>query len=51
MTRHNKLEGLLLVTLSSQVLESEGKARVNPMEQRILDTNAGKQLYWAAKGF
>jgi hypothetical protein len=32
MTRPNKLEGLSLETLSSQVLEFEGKARANPME-------------------
>jgi hypothetical protein len=31
MTRPNKLEGLSLETLSSQVLEFEGKARVNPI--------------------
>jgi len=32
MTRPNKLEGLLaLETLSSQVLEFEGKARANPI--------------------
>jgi len=30
MTRPNKLEGLSLETLSSQVLEFEGKARPNP---------------------
>jgi hypothetical protein len=32
MTRPNKLEGLSLETLSSQVLEFEGKARANPIE-------------------
>ena len=32
MTRPNKPEGLSLETLSSQVLEFEGKARANPME-------------------
>jgi len=31
MTRPNKLEGLPLETLSSQVLEFEGKARANPI--------------------
>jgi hypothetical protein len=31
MTRPNKLEGLSLETLSSQVLEFEGKARANPI--------------------
>jgi hypothetical protein len=31
MTRPNKLEGLPLVTLSSWVLEFEGKARANPI--------------------
>jgi len=31
MMRPNKLEGLPLVTLSNQVLEFEGKARVNPI--------------------
>ncbi len=30
-TRPNKLEGLSLETLSSQVLEFEGKARANPI--------------------
>jgi len=30
-TRPNKLEGLHLKTLSSQVLEFEGKARANPI--------------------
>jgi hypothetical protein len=30
-TRPNKLEGLSLETLSSQVLEFEGKARANPV--------------------
>jgi hypothetical protein len=30
--RHNKLERLSLETLSSQVLELEGKARANPLE-------------------
>jgi hypothetical protein len=32
MTRPNKLEGLPLVTLSSKILEFEGKARANPIE-------------------
>jgi len=31
MTRPNKLEGLPLETLSSWVLEFEGKARANPI--------------------
>jgi hypothetical protein len=31
MTRPNKQEGLRLETLSSQVLEFEGKARANPI--------------------
>jgi hypothetical protein len=31
MTRPNKLEGLSLETLSSQVLEFEGKAGANPI--------------------
>jgi hypothetical protein len=31
MTRPNKLQGLPLVTFSSQVLEFEGKARANPI--------------------
>jgi hypothetical protein len=31
MMRPNKLEGLPLETLSSQVLEFEGKARANPI--------------------
>jgi hypothetical protein len=31
MTRPNKLEGLSLKTISSQVLEFEGKARANPI--------------------
>jgi hypothetical protein len=31
MTRPNKLEGLSLETISSQVLELEGKARANPI--------------------
>jgi len=31
MTRPNKLEGLSLETLSSQVLEFEDKARANPI--------------------
>jgi hypothetical protein len=31
MTKPNKLEGLSLETLSSQVLEFEGKARANPI--------------------
>jgi hypothetical protein len=31
MTRPNKLKGLPLGTLSSQVLEFEGKARANPI--------------------
>jgi hypothetical protein len=31
MTRPNKLEGLPLENLSSQVLEFEGKARANPI--------------------
>jgi hypothetical protein len=31
MTRPNKLEGLPLETLSSQVIEFEGKARANPI--------------------
>jgi hypothetical protein len=31
MTRPNKLEHLSLETLSSQVLEFEGKARANPI--------------------
>jgi hypothetical protein len=31
MTRPNKLEDLSLETLSSQVLELEGKARANPI--------------------
>jgi len=31
MTRPNKLENLSLETLSSQVLEFEGKARANPI--------------------
>jgi hypothetical protein len=31
MTRPNKMEGLHLVTLSSRVLEFEGKARANPI--------------------
>ncbi len=30
--RPNKLEGLPLETLSSQVLEFEGKARANPIQ-------------------
>ncbi len=32
-TRPDKLEGLSLETLSSQVLEFEGKARANPVEE------------------
>ncbi len=32
MTRPNKLEHLSLETLSSQVLEFEGKDRANPMD-------------------
>ena len=35
-TRPNKLDSLPLVTLSSQVLEFEGKAGANPMEQHAL---------------
>jgi hypothetical protein len=31
MTRPNKLEHLSLETLSSQILEFEGKARANPI--------------------
>jgi hypothetical protein len=31
MTRPNKLEGLSLETLSSQVLEFEGKGKANPI--------------------
>ncbi len=31
MTRPDKLEGLPLETLSSQVFEFEGKARANPI--------------------
>ena len=38
MTRPNKLEGLSLETLSSQVLEFEGKAKANPMEEDQLYT-------------
>jgi hypothetical protein len=33
MTRPSKLEGLSLETLSSQVLEFVGKARVNPIRR------------------
>jgi len=42
--RPNKPEGLPLEILSSQVLKFEVKARANPTEQHILDTNAGKQM-------
>jgi hypothetical protein len=43
MTRPNKLEDLSLETLSSQVLEFEGKARANP--ERLSDTSfSGKLL-------
>jgi len=44
MMRPNKLEHLSLETLSSQVIEFEGKARANPIEQCKLDSYAGKQL-------
>jgi hypothetical protein len=36
MARSNKLEGLPLETLSSQVLEFEGKARANPIGRPFL---------------
>jgi hypothetical protein len=44
MMRPNKLEGLYVETLASQVLELEGKARANPIGswcyQQMLD------LHW-----
>ncbi len=44
MTRPNKLEGLPLVTLSSWVLDFEGKARANPMEYLSETSFLGKLL-------
>jgi hypothetical protein len=45
MTRHYKLEGLSLETLSSKVLEFEGKARANPKLERRSDASfLGKLL-------
>jgi hypothetical protein len=44
MTRPNKLEGSSLETLSSQVLEFEGKARANPMEHLSDASFLGKLL-------
>jgi len=38
MMRTNKLEPLSLDTLSSQVLEFEGKARANPIGEHLSDT-------------
>jgi Cytochrome P450 len=55
MTRPNKLDCLSLETLCSQVLEFEGKARANPIEEHLSDaTFMGKlqvlpenvRLYW-----
>jgi hypothetical protein len=43
-TRPNKLEGLPLVTLSSQVLEFEGKARANPIGRPLDASFLGKLL-------
>jgi hypothetical protein len=51
-TRPNKLEGLSLETLSSQVLEFEGKARANPIGGpfrcvgKLLLLPANVRLYW-----
>jgi hypothetical protein len=42
--RTNKLEGLSLETLSSQVLEIEGKARANPIEHLSDASFLGKLL-------
>ncbi len=44
MTRPNKLEDLSLETLSSQVLEFEGKARANPIGVLSDATFLGKLL-------
>jgi hypothetical protein len=49
-TRPNKLEGLPLETLSSQVLEFEGKARANPIGRpsflgKLLVLPANVRLY------
>ncbi len=49
MARPNKLEGLLLVTLSSWVLEFEGKARANPMQDLSDASFLGKLLVPLAK--
>jgi hypothetical protein len=43
-TRPNKLEGLSLETLSSQVLEFEGKARANPIGAPLDASFLGKLL-------
>ncbi len=48
--RPNKLEGLSLETLSSQVLEFEGKARANPIGasflSKLLVLPAKDRLVW-----
>jgi hypothetical protein len=44
MTRHNKLEGLSLETLSSQVLVFGCKARANPLEHLPDASFLGKLL-------
>ena len=44
ITRPNKLEGLSLETLSSQVLEFEGKARAAPLEHLPDASFLGKLL-------
>jgi hypothetical protein len=54
MKRPNKLEGLTLETLSSRVLEFEGKARVNPiggpfrcfLHGKLLVLTANARLDW-----
>ncbi len=51
MTRPNKLGGLALETLSSQVLEFEGKARANPIGVpfrlgNLMVLPANVRLFW-----
>jgi hypothetical protein len=57
MTRHNKLEGLPLETLTSQVLVFEGKARADPIGGSFRCSFLGKLLVlptnsiWLASDF
>ncbi len=56
--RPNKLEGLSLETISSQVLEFEGKARANQLERlsdasflgKLLVLPANVRLDWKVNG-